>query len=150
MGVWLVAYTEEQIKPIFEKIIQDIEINCMSTRKAVKNAGISSETFYKWIQEENRAKRYAHACIERCEGLADEIIDIADDKTADKIIIDGTEITNHEAINRSRLKIDSRKWLLSKLYAKKYGDKLDITSDNEKITQSPISIIIDSKDIKLK
>ena len=39
------------------------------------------------------------------------------------------EIIYQDATNHRRLQIDTRKWLLSKLLPKKYGDKLEI-SDN--------------------
>jgi hypothetical protein len=35
-----------------------------------------------------------------------------------------TALVDHEHINRSRLKIDSRKWLLSKLLPSKFGDRV--------------------------
>lgn len=59
--------------------------------------------------------------------MADEIQDIADDGSNDYMtIVKGDEsynVVNHEAINRSRLRVDSRKWIASKLLPKKYGDK---------------------------
>ena len=60
---------------------------------------------------------------------ADEIIEIADDGTNDWIERerDGeTEtVLNGEHINRSRLRVDTRKWLMSKI-GKKYRDKQEI------------------------
>lgn len=56
------------------------------------------------------------------EELADEIKEIADN--TDK----------KESPMRSRLRTDVRKWYLSKVLPKKYGEKLDITSGGEKIT----------------
>ena len=60
---------------------------------------------------------------------ADEILSIADDRRQDislRQLPDGTteRVVNHEHINRSRLKIDSRKWLLSKLLPSKFGDRV--------------------------
>lgn len=145
------AHSKEYKDKAFDRIIYDIEINALSTRKSIKKAGISNELFYQMIDsDEQKAKQYARACKERCEALADEIIDIADDTKNDKTIVDGVEMTNHEAINRSRLKVDSRKWLLSKLYPKKYGEKLDVTSDGDKLATAPIHISIDNKDINLE
>ena len=60
------------------------------------------------------------------------IRDIADDGSNDymeKLDKDGEVIgysINGENIQRSRLRVDSRKWLASKLLPKKYGDKLDV------------------------
>ena len=42
----------------------------------------------------------------------------------------GVLISNPPAINRARLKVDTRKWLASKLVPKVYGNKIDIESDS--------------------
>lgn len=60
---------------------------------------------------------------------ADEILTIADDSSQDVVIRqlpDGTteRVVNHEHINRSKLRIDSRKWVLSKLLPSKFGDRV--------------------------
>jgi hypothetical protein len=73
-------------------------------------------------------KKYEDAMGLWAEFLAHEIIEIADDSSGDFIITeDGRRAVDHENINRSRLKVDSRKWLLSKILPKRYGDR--ITTD---------------------
>ncbi|MBT8043576.1 MAG: hypothetical protein KJO79_01395 [Verrucomicrobiae bacterium] len=37
--------------------------------------------------------------------------------------------SNHENIQRSRLRVDTRKWMTSKMKPKKYGDKLELDAD---------------------
>ena len=60
--------------------------------------------------------------------MVDEIIEIADDSSQDNIINkQGQIICNNESINRARLRIDTRKWIASKLAPKIYGDKIDNT-----------------------
>lgn len=59
--------------------------------------------------------------------LAEEMIDIADDRSNDTIIRKGhdgeeKEYANTEWINRSRLRVDARKWMAMKLLPKVYGD----------------------------
>jgi len=60
--------------------------------------------------------------------MADELIDIADDSSNDVMLKEGRNGTfaavDHENINRSRLKVDTRKWLLSKALPKLYGPLL--------------------------
>jgi hypothetical protein len=73
--------------------------------------------------------RYAIARDALLEHWADEIIDIADDGTTDYIIKTGRngheyEAVDQEHIQRSRLRVDSRKWLLSKLKPETYGDRV--------------------------
>ena len=46
---------------------------------------------------------------------------------------DGRKSLDSEFAARSRIRIDARKWMLSKLQPEKYGDKMDYTSGGEKI-----------------
>jgi Bacteriophage Sf6, terminase small subunit-like len=72
------------------------------------------------------AAQYAQAKISQIETLVEEIIDIADDSTQDEIINEqGARVCNSEFIARSRLRIDTRKWLAAKLIPRLYGDKDD-------------------------
>ena len=78
-------------------------------------------------------------------------LDIADDGSNDWVErknADGstTEVVNGEHIQRSRVRIDARKWLLSKLAPKKYGDKLEFAGDpNNPIVHEIRRVIVDTK-----
>lgn len=63
--------------------------------------------------------------------LADEILEISDDGTNDWMEARGGYVVNREATERSRLRVDTRKWLLSKALPKIWGDKLDVTNKHE-------------------
>lgn len=66
--------------------------------------------------------QYAQAKSLQIETLIDEIIDIADDATYDTIVNEqGKQVCNSELIARSKIRIDTRKWLASKLAPKLYG-----------------------------
>jgi hypothetical protein len=74
------------------------------------------------------APRYARARELLYERWADEIIAIAEDGRNDWVERRRTNgavdlMLNREHVDRSRLRIDSRKWLLAKLLPRKYGDK---------------------------
>ena len=79
---------------------------------------------------------------------ADEIMDIADDGTNDYVEREsdsGTQVVcDQEHIQRSRLRVDTRKWFLSKLLPKKYGDRtaLDVKGD---INHHGVKIILEHK-----
>ena len=141
------AYSEKEREKLFETIFELIE-NGKSLRKALATVKLSSSTFFIWIDEnENKSKQYARACEERAEALLDEMIDIVDDTRNDIIetdLGDGiiVEKPNNEVIQRSRLRYDARKWLISKLNPKKYGEKMDVTSGGDKIQSAPTSINI--------
>ncbi|MCH7928914.1 MAG: hypothetical protein IIA01_00215 [Proteobacteria bacterium] len=62
--------------------------------------------------------------------FADEILEISDDADNDFTAGEkGGKVVNHEHISRSRLRVDTRKWLMSKVAPKVYGDKLQHTGD---------------------
>lgn len=66
--------------------------------------------------------------------LADELLDISDDARNDWMKRNHGDddpgwVANGEHIQRSRLRVDTRKWIASKLKPKKYGDKLELASD---------------------
>ncbi len=93
----------------------------------------AASTIFKWLAENPAfAEQYARAREAQADTLADEIVDIADDSERDTITTeDGREIVDTEWISRSKLRVDARKWVASKLKPKKYGDKLDHTSGGE-------------------
>lgn len=81
--------------------------------------------------------QYARAREAGIEVMADELLDISDDGRNDFVerdLGDGlvTQQLNSEHIQRSKLRVDTRKWLLSKLAPKKYGDKVtqELTGPN--------------------
>lgn len=69
--------------------------------------------------------------------MADELIEIADDGTNDYVERERENGTKHvvfdaEHVQRSKLRVDTRKWLLSKALPKIYGDKLEVGGDPDK------------------
>lgn len=134
------AYSQEEIEEKFELIIKDIEENGQSLRKALQGYQMpSSKTFFEWLRDdEEKRKRYAHACEARQEFLFEEIIEIADESNADITFDENMNVkVIGEAIQRSRLKIDARKWILSKMSPKKYGDRVALDHD----VQGTVNII---------
>jgi hypothetical protein len=127
----------------FELLCQMIEIEGISAVKGIKRLGLSTDMFYKWLNEdENNAKKYARAAEIRSEMIFEEMLDIADKQDKDVYIdAEGKERTDHNVIHRNKLQIDTRKWYLSKMMPKRYGDRLDLTTNNESINkaqQAPI------------
>lgn len=70
--------------------------------------------------------QYESAMRARAQHLFDELLEIADNSANDTFVDDnGSERTNTEVVARSRLKVDTRKWALSKMMPKLYGDKVE-------------------------
>ena len=134
------AYSVEQIETKFNEITLKISRDCLSLRKVLIQDGMpSSETFYKWMDaDKNKSKQYARACEDRHDILFDEIIEIADENDADVSIVGGEARIDGNTVQRSRLKIDARKWALSKMNPKKYGDKIEATIEGG---DKPVNIV---------
>lgn len=91
---------------------------------------ITPQTVFEWAQNDAQfADKFAQAKRQQIEMMAEDIVDLSNDDTLEP--------------NDKRIRIDTRKWLLSKLLARTYGDKLDITSDGEKL--STPSHVIDQR-----
>lgn len=97
-----------------------------------RQAGMPSEaTVRAWALDDYQgfSARYAKARELGYLKMADELLEIADtpvigEKTVDKP--NGTETTRGDMIERARLKVDTRKWLLAKALPKIYGDKIAV------------------------
>ena len=139
------AYTDKDKDNIFEYVCQEIEKG-RALRNVLKDENMpSTSTFYQWLDnDEVKAKQYARATEVRADIIFDDILAIADENTNDTSINEnGIEVVNNDVIQRSRLRIDARKWVLSKLNPKKFGDKTDVTSGGEKIQNMPTSIQVE-------
>lgn len=82
-------------------------------------------TVYRWLEKhEDFREKYARARERQADRNVDEIIAISDESGFDAYVKDGRAVIDSEAVNRARLRVDSRKWRASKLWPKKYGDKI--------------------------
>jgi len=99
-----------------------------SLRSICREEGMPAESTVRLWAMEDREGFSAHYTRSRELGylaMADELLEIADDGVNDTYAKeDGTEIVNHDHIARSRLRVDTRKWMLSKALPKIFGDKV--------------------------
>lgn len=100
-----------------------------SLRAICSDDGMPTTTsVFRWLRDNSAFRdQYAHAREDQAEFYLDQIMEIADDTSRDTIATerDG-EQPNSEWITRSRLRVDARKWAMSKLAPKKYGDKIGV------------------------
>lgn len=86
----------------------------------------STSTVCKWLNENQEfSEQYARARDRQADYYFEEIVEIADNVEADSA-----------AVAKARLQVDARKWTLSKLAPKKYGEKteLDVKSSDGSMT----------------
>jgi len=90
-----------------------------------------ARTVHRWLVTDDAFRQqYARAREIQADTLFDECLDIADDSTGDRKVVgrDGEEreVMDSEFAQRSRIRIDTRKWMAGKLRPKVYGDKIDV------------------------
>lgn len=122
------VYTSE----IADRICNEIAEG-KSLRAVCEELGIARRTVRGWVLDnrEGFAAQYARARELQMEAFEDELNEIADDGRNDWMTVtrrDGSEIevANNEVLQRSRLRVDTRKWIMSKILPKRYGDKLAV------------------------
>lgn len=142
-------YTNEVADYICEQLVEGRSLRDICREESMPNIA----TVFRWLHKfPEFGDQYARAREEQAETLADEIISIADDKTRDmKVLEDGREVPDAEVVARSRLRVEARKWVASKLKPKKYGDKIqqEHTSPDGSMGPTRIEIVapnVDSKD----
>ena len=137
-------YSESEKQKIFDDICINVIEKRMSFNQAVKDSVITLATFYKILLLSDANKElYNYAREIRADVLFEEIIEISDQTENGETIEEsdrGTKKITGDMIRHRQLKVDARKWVVSKMLPKKYGDKIDITSGNEKISQPQIIV----------
>ncbi|AGO47355.1 phage terminase small subunit [Cellulophaga phage phi19:1] len=141
---WTEELKSNAIEIVFNRIAEKESLRSILNENRDKDVLPSRRLFNKWLSEDdNLSTQYACACEERADSIFEEILDIADESTRDKKVLeDGREVVDSEVVQRSRLRIDARKWMLSKMQPKKYGDKVDVVSDGEKINTISPDIVV--------
>jgi len=114
----------------------------------------SISTFLLWISEDKAlSEQYARAMEMRAAIIFEEMFEIADDASNDFMTIQkgdvSYEVENKEVVSRSRLRIDTRKWALSRMNPKKYGERIQLAetdtigNDKPKIEEAKLKEILD-------
>lgn len=98
----------------------------LSAHKACAAVGVLQSTFNHWLNDDAELSAdYARARDDLIEKLASEIISIADQDVGTT----DNGATDSGAVQDKRVRIDARKWALSKMAPKKYGDRIEIAGD---------------------
>ena len=105
-------------------------------RQIIKREGMPAEStvYLELTRNEGFSEKYAKAREAQLARWEDELVEIADDGSNDWLkreAEDGsiTEVLNSEHVTRSRLRVDTRKWIMAKRAPKKYSDRVLATPD---------------------
>lgn len=130
-------YSTEEKDIIKARILEEIEEK-RSLHDILENDILgefpSTPTVYRWLNEhhddydEQFFNDYERAKEIRADKVFEEIRELADEiDTATYVDKNGNERTDWGKVNRNKLQIDARKWMLARMKPKKYGDKIETT-----------------------
>ena len=107
-------------KEVAQNII-DLMLDGNGLRASCRLVDLPMSTFLGWVADDDKlADQYAHARAILLEHLSEDLLDKADEQVG----MTDSGATDTGAVAKQRLQVDTRKWLLSKLAPKKYGDKI--------------------------
>ncbi len=115
-------YTQEKADAICAMIAEGKSIRTICAIDEMPG----TPTFYKWLRTYPEfLQQYACAKQDQADAMVEEMLEIADDGTNDYMEIQtkkGVKVVfDKEHAARSRLRVETRKWLASKLKPKAYG-----------------------------
>lgn len=132
-------YTKKLADTICERIVTG-----ESVRSIVDDPKMPAmATFFRWLRDRQEFReQYEEAKQLQADLLADEIMDIADDGRNDWMEANAEDNPgyrmNGEHVQRSKLRVDARKWVAARLLPKRYGDKYDVTSEGKALKGNTI------------
>jgi len=122
------TYTREVADRICERIAAGESVNKICSEPGMPDG----HTFRQWVMDDidGISPRYTRARDIYLDIMADETLMISDTPLIGEEQIvkadGGVEIRTADMLGHRRLRVDTRKWYLSKLAPKRYGDKLDV------------------------
>lgn len=143
------AYSIEEKENIMLSIFQSMTDEGLSARRSIVKAGISSQTFWAWLDEKDDegnltewAKEKSKQYMRAREGLSEYRFDSISDDYSETPNYDEYGKVDSGWVQLQNMKIRAKQWELSKLNPKKYGDKVETTlkGDAENPIQQKISV----------
>ena len=100
-------------------------------------------TIYRWLSEyEEFREMYAKAKDDQVQLMADQLLEISDTPQLGEIVtVAGTgkkrkrERKTADMIEHRRLQVETRKWLLSKLRPRQYGERIEVDSTSNPLAE---------------
>lgn len=132
-------------KPIspeqFEMVCSTLETTTKGLLTICKEMQFNQQAFYNYLKiaGEPARKRYAGAKEDQCDNLAESLEDIADECNDKLQHLEDPRLAN-AIVQLYKVRIDNIKWVLSKLKAKKYGERIEQTFKTEQPIQVVFSI----------
>jgi len=118
-----------------------------SLRAVCRDNEMPSEvTVRRWVLDDHEgfSAQYTRAREAQAHAIADELLEISDDGSNDWMERNDKDNPgwqlNGEHVQRSKLRADTRKWLLAKMLPKVYGERLEVEATVRKtVSSEPLS-----------
>jgi hypothetical protein len=134
--VWVIEKKESAVFMILDRVRDGESVRSILDRTD-KELLPSFVTFYEWLNADAElSNQYSLACEVRAEKIFEDVLRIADG-------ID--EVDEPVKIQRDRLKIDARKWMLGRMVPKKYGEKIEVDASVNANTTFNIKDLVNFK-----
>jgi Bacteriophage Sf6, terminase small subunit-like len=120
-------------RPELAERICELIVEGFTLRQIEPEIGVSKRTILRWLAKEPDFRRiYGQAYELWAEATSHEIIDIANDGSNDWVDRETTSgrlkrVVDHEAVHRSKLRVDTLKWLMAHRAPKRWGDAMKHT-----------------------
>ena len=123
----MTEFSEDLTAEICERIAEGESVRAICRDPAMP----AMSTVFKWLANDTAfAEQYARAKSEQADRIFEQILEIADDGRNDWMERNGEDAVgfalNGEHVQRSKLRIEARKWMAGKLRPKKYGEKIEV------------------------
>src|SRR6266700_4174115 len=111
--------------------ICDLTAQGYTLRQVAAEEGVDKSTIVNWLRRNPTLRwQYDQAFALWCEVTASEMADIASEGTndwMDRELSSGRieRVVDHENVQRSRLRIDTIKWLMARRNPKRWGDRVE-------------------------
>jgi len=99
-------------------------------------------TLFRWLNEyPSFSHKYAQAKESQSDFMGLQLLKIADDSIGDETFSpNGNRIENREFTSRSKLRVETRMWLMERLAPRKYGKMIEKEQDKEAKEYQPPQI----------
>jgi len=121
-------YTKELSDEICALLSQGLSLRSVCRIKGMPDI----TTIFEWMRvHPDFSPQYALATNERTEAQHEDLLELGDEAIKLSQTVD-TKVSG-AVVQAVKLKADNMKWSMSKMKPKKYGDKVDVTSDGKAI-----------------
>ncbi len=127
---------------IYSQELADLICHELALGKSMRNVCREEDmpamsTIFKWLRENKEfTEQYAQATAERTEAQHEDLLELGDE--AVKLAQSVDFKASNAVVSAVKLKADNLKWSMSKMKPKRYGDKVDVTSDGKAIEGNTI------------